>query len=403
MDVFEGYQNRADLFAACESEEPTRIRQQLALVYSSSILVMLNDRGRSVLHIAASSGNAVAVELIIERLKQLAAGSNLTDSLNTKTRFSGSTPLLLAAQNGFDTVVDLLIRAGANVDQPVRDHATPLYMAAQNNHVKVTELLVKAGANISATRDDGATPLFTASYNGHLDIVHLLVANGAIVDHEREDKATALHVAAYHGHHDVVKVLIVNGANVLSTFRDGAFALYVSCQEGHLDIVRLLMSSGADPQQRKTDGSTIVGVAAHKNHVEILRYLFEECGLITSINTPSCEGRGPLHWAAFGGSSEATHYLLSMGADPFARTATNTDLGGLTALAMAREKLHHKCAKILMQPKWYSLRNHCCVAIRRAAQNTHLNYADYYVPICLDGDDDETDDPDSMLLSDPQI
>lgn len=104
-------------------------------------------------------------------------------------------------------------------------------------------------------------------------------------------RATALHVAAYHGHHDVVKVLIVNGANVLSTFRDGAFALYVSCQEGHLDIVRLLMSSGADPQQRKTDGSTIVGVAAHKNHVEILRYLFEECGLITSINTPSCEGR----------------------------------------------------------------------------------------------------------------
>ncbi len=67
----------------------------------------------------------------------------------------------MASQNGRPEAVEILIQAGADLNQDY-DGATPLYIASQNGHAKAVEILVKAGADFNQTRD-GVTPLFMAA------------------------------------------------------------------------------------------------------------------------------------------------------------------------------------------------------------------------------------------------
>ena len=62
-----------------------------------------------------------------------------------------------------------LLKAGADADKRMTNSgATPLQMAAYNGHEGVVELLVKAGVDADkAKTSDGSTPLHLAADRGH--------------------------------------------------------------------------------------------------------------------------------------------------------------------------------------------------------------------------------------------
>ena len=59
----------------------------------------------------------------------------------------GKTILYVAAQNGFEEVVKLLLRAGSDPNKPNKDGATPIQIATQNKHDQIVDLLVRAGGD----------------------------------------------------------------------------------------------------------------------------------------------------------------------------------------------------------------------------------------------------------------
>mmetsp|Transcript_48162 Transcript_48162/g.86666 ORF Transcript_48162/g.86666 Transcript_48162/m.86666 type:complete len:212 (+) Transcript_48162:40-675(+) len=122
---------------------------------------------------AAGAGNDADVErLLREGAKP-----------NKRSGSSKATPLIVAAANGHDIVVKLLIEAGAELDQGIENDgplrpggATALFMAAQQGHEEVVKVLLEAGADFSRPRGDGRTPLAAAEKKGHEAVASLLRA-----------------------------------------------------------------------------------------------------------------------------------------------------------------------------------------------------------------------------------
>lgn len=87
-----------------------------------------------------------------------------------------------AASRGHVDVVDVLIAAGADVNEEEENFSTPLIYAFYTPGVslQIVQKLVQAGADVNAqVRDYGSTALQSAAAKGNLDIVRFLLDNGA--------------------------------------------------------------------------------------------------------------------------------------------------------------------------------------------------------------------------------
>lgn len=73
--------------------------------------------------------------------------------------FAGNTPLQIAALNGFEDIVKLLIDAGCSLDCVNYDKDTPLLDAVDNGHLGVVKLLLAAGVNPRKPNAYGQEPL----------------------------------------------------------------------------------------------------------------------------------------------------------------------------------------------------------------------------------------------------
>ncbi|KAF3177841.1 hypothetical protein TWF788_007623 [Orbilia oligospora] len=103
----------------------------------------------------------------------------------TKSILDGRTPLSWAAENGHETVVRLLINAGAEIETKDWYGRTPLSWAAENGHEVVARLLINAGAEMETKDGYERTPLSWAVRNGYKTVVELLLAAKAEIERKR--------------------------------------------------------------------------------------------------------------------------------------------------------------------------------------------------------------------------
>jgi hypothetical protein len=116
-------------------------------------------------------------------------------------QWSGSSALVWAACQGREATLDKSLKEKGNIRATEIHNRTPLSLAAENGHDVAVYLLLRKGADPDV-KDTllGWTPLMWATWQGHIAVVKLLLeAEGVDADHRGNDGETPLSLAVCDG------------------------------------------------------------------------------------------------------------------------------------------------------------------------------------------------------------
>ena len=233
----------------------------------------INDRdplGYSPLGLAARNGYEEVVKILLAR-EEVNPGE--------PDKF-GRAPLLHAASNGHEGLVKILLaREDVYPDEPDNGGLTPLSYSAQNGHEEVVKILL-GRKEVNPDRPDyfSQAPLLHAASNGHEGVVKILLAR-ADVNPDKPDnfgQAPLLH-AASNGHEGVVKILLAReDVNPDKPDNGGLTPLMSAAQNGHEGVVKILLGrKEVNPDNRDNDGKTPLLLAAWYGHEGVVKLLLD--------------------------------------------------------------------------------------------------------------------------------
>ncbi|KAL2036493.1 hypothetical protein N7G274_010759 [Stereocaulon virgatum] len=265
---------------ACSPDSSPCTPLQIALTEfdtNNEIASALIDAGAHVnrtpcIGLAARAGNLQAVQLLLK------AGADVNSRLGDE-----STALQQAIAKCDADLIKLLIEAGADSNEPNAGISaeTVLQQAAANGDIEVVRLLLAHGADINAPagRHLGKTALQQAAANGDIEVVRLLLAHGADINAPacRIWGRTALQAAAANGNIEVVRLLLAHGAdiNAPAGCMSGFTALQGAASTGYLKIVLMLLEAGAHVNAPRAEirGAMALDAAAEQGRLDIVALL----------------------------------------------------------------------------------------------------------------------------------
>ncbi|MCB9228151.1 MAG: ankyrin repeat domain-containing protein [Deltaproteobacteria bacterium] len=155
----------------------------------------------------------------------------------------GDTPLITAVKSDDEEAVQRILQRGAPVDQTNIWYMTPLHVAAESGYERIVDLLIRYQADVNAPDSAyGWTPLHWAARFGKTEVVKCLLANHDVVVNAPDmNKQFPLHLAANYGHIDALRDLIAARADVNLTDVCGEPPLNLAVQAGHKDVVCVLL------------------------------------------------------------------------------------------------------------------------------------------------------------------
>ncbi|RFU76297.1 multiple ankyrin repeats single kh domain-containing [Trichoderma arundinaceum] len=212
------------------------------------------------------------------------------------------------------TVSLLLQKFGANPNATGDEYGTALTAAAFDGIMEMVQLLLDAGANIN---DPNGWALQTAAAEGHYEIVQELISRGADVNacthNDNFAAGTALQGACESGKADMVSLLLEKGANPNIGLGTDSPPILAASQRGEAHILEMLVNAKADVDVfGGHDSSTPLINAAAYLPKESLQALLNAGA---DINLPDNDGDTALIVAAARGDVEAVTFLLDNGAD----------------------------------------------------------------------------------------
>lgn len=170
----------------------------------------MNSSKQTLLHLSAQAGQEENVRCLLSR-----------NAVINAQNLSGKTPLFLAVLQGHHTVVQCLLKKGADCTiSSSDDQETVLHVAAFYGHTSILQDLlkdpkIKKLKLIHAKDSDGKTPLHKAVWGAPKPgVVQLLLDQGSDPNEKNKYDYTPLHWACRNGHVESLDLLVKKGAKL---------------------------------------------------------------------------------------------------------------------------------------------------------------------------------------------
>jgi len=310
------------------------IRLLIGYIVAFSLSAVSVNAATSELADAAMARNALTVRSLLQKKADVNA-----------PQVDGTTALHWAVRYDDLDTADLLIRSGARVSTANREGVTPLQLAAMNGSASMIDKLLKAGAEANAAlTPSGDTALMMAARTGTPEAITVLLEAGANVNaKESWGGTTALMWAASEQHAAAVKLLLDHGADVnarsnfvaaangrgfegrtpavpkaeqkVEEFASGWLTpLMFAAREGDLESARLLVNAGANVNAIAGDGKDALGLAIFNGNYDFASFLIDSK---SDVNHADTQGFTPLFWAVDRRNMEtAPNFPWMITADP---------------------------------------------------------------------------------------
>ncbi|KAL8644848.1 MAG: hypothetical protein Q9226_007565, partial [Calogaya cf. arnoldii] len=356
-------------------------RNKLAHVYflldCGADYTIAGNLGHNALHHACRPGNEQICKTMIECAKEDSEDQLFREFLDLKNN-DGCTALHLATREQRVSIVQLLLRHGADLTITNRHDVTPLHSAVWRGFKDIMTILLEHAkqqldvaqfnAFVNRRNDAGSTALMDSvrplRKQFHMDITTILLDYGADATIPRSDDVTTLHLASYGGRPDLAKLLIDYVQPKLTPSRFTAFlnqrnhrgrtALLDSIRGASgnpsPEILQLLLDRGADYTIPNKDGVTPLHAAASHGNVTVLQTLLTHSSekdpshFTSFINTCNKWGKTALHDACEKGQPRVTKLLVDYGID-----FTLKDKEGRTALHWCVPRDQIKTMRVLLE------------------------------------------------------
>ena len=277
---------------------------------------------------------------------------------------SSMTPLTGAINGGNETVVQVLLDCGMNVNFVSESGRTPLHQAASCGHETIVKLLIRYGAHLEA-RTGPIIPESVVQLPAEDPLEQFREFNGFPADVETRQKITlslTKYLVKKHmfleshyfepkpindwarlGYGSFLRLLLYSGDQAEIGSATGWTPLHEASWSGHERVVKQLQLSGADVEAKTRYGWTAMHFAAWHGHEAVVQQLIDEGA---RIDVKNVYGWTPLHSASFRGHGNVVQLLLNRGADIEAETSYGwtalfgafADGGHETVLALLLEK-----------------------------------------------------------------
>lgn len=362
-----------------------------------------DDRGFTILHIAAIYGQAKVIDVLL-RLK---ANPNKSD-------YKGSSALHYSAARGHQNIIILLLQSGAKIDQSDNEGNTPLHLASNNGHETCVKAILCYAEymdlkfDINAPNNQGDTALHNASRWGYESIVRLLLDYGASPTVENKRKLTPIdnahnmnisNILSDITNRKVYNFALVSGNNEVNVAaatkipldfaeneadnnnesKNGPlFGIKPNSTEEIKKVERVLRAItygdtrlasfylGLEPSSHEKNDKACHPLCPCKNKL-ITEDPFGDTRIEQPLNVNVCDSNGvtPLHLACLCGRLELVTLLLDSGAN----VNIQSRISKMTPLHMACQNHHFNVSKALLET------GYCNVNIQDAHGNTAMHYA----------------------------
>ena len=282
-----------------------------------------DDDGYTPLHYVCKNGDCQCMAEICDLISDETPGisSLLTAGMNA----AGVTPLTFvdkenrmmlhhACRDGYETVINHLLKVGADPTVPDSQSYTPLHYACKNGHDKCVNAMfhssVKPSDLIVIQDATGCTPLHTASKTRHYCLFTILKFTLKDLLIRNNDGYTPLCYICQNGDWQYIERLSITfrlsslltaristaGTTLLTVVDEkGQTMLLHVCREGIEEWTQRLLKAGADPSVQDSEGNTPLHYACERGDICCVRNLLQYCKNPTALlQIKNKEGVTPL-------------------------------------------------------------------------------------------------------------